>query len=474
MRFITLFGCLVSSIPIAYAAGTSNVPDCLECHNTQTPGIVGQWKHSKHSKLGIGCIDCHKAEPGRADAHKHYGTLITTIVTPKNCSSCHDKEYKEFQASHHADAGKILGSLDNFLAEVVEGHTLFNEKGEKIKTSPAAVSGCLQCHGSEIKVLADGKLDSDTWPNTGMGRLNPDGSKGACSACHLRHDFSAAQARQPENCGRCHLGPDHPQFEVYSESKHGIAFAANRARFTKQMEKRKWIPGVDYEQGPTCSSCHMGATKTLPVTHDVGERISWTLRPPISEKIDEAAKKAGKTNVKSWQKRREDMKNVCLSCHAPSWVENFYTQYDSLVNLYNNKFGKPATDLFKMISSKGLITSDIPFDDRIEYTYYFLWHHEGRRARHGAAMMGPDYTQWHGMYEVANRFYMHFIPELKEIIQANKTAGGEKARAAKEVEGRMSEILNSEMHRWFIGKMPESEKYFRKKAAEDFKKRYAQ
>jgi hypothetical protein len=28
-------------------------------------------------------------------------------------------------------------------------------------------------------------------------------------------------------------------------------------------------------------------------------------------------------------------------------------------------------------------------------------HHEGRRARHGAAMMGADYTQWHGFYEVA-------------------------------------------------------------------------
>jgi len=25
-----------------------------------------------------------------------------------------------------------------------------------------------------------------------------------------------------------------------------------------------------------------------------------------------------------------------------------------------------------------------------------MWHHEGRRARMGTAMMGPDYAWWHG------------------------------------------------------------------------------
>jgi hypothetical protein len=31
---------------------------------------------------------------------------------------------------------------------------------------------------------------------------------------------------------------------------------------------------------------------------------------------------------------------------------------------------------------------------------YNGWHHEGRRFRHGAEMMGADYTQWHGIWEV--------------------------------------------------------------------------
>ena len=106
-----------------------------------------------------------------------------------------------------------------------------------------AVNGCWQCHGSIIKFLRDDEgvvltsgserkpvIDPDSWPNSGMGRLNPDGSKGSCHACHSRHAFQASLSRQPENCGKCHMGPDHPQIEVYNESKHGIAYHANKDR----------------------------------------------------------------------------------------------------------------------------------------------------------------------------------------------------------------------------------------------------
>lgn len=75
-------------------------------------------------------------------------------------------------------------------------------------------------------MLPNGDLDPATWPNTGIGRINPDGSLGACSACHQRHEFEMVQARRPEACGKCHLGPDHPQKEIYEESKHGINFFA--------------------------------------------------------------------------------------------------------------------------------------------------------------------------------------------------------------------------------------------------------
>lgn len=473
---------LVLSSTALFAAGKPAVMkdaaaqnECIACHTKKTPGIVLQWKESTHFKKKVGCLDCHYAAEGRPDAFEHHGKKIVSVVTPKACAQCHEKEAIQFQASHHADAGKIMGSLDNVLAEVVEGHVKFNAMGEKIQASPVAVSGCLQCHGSEIKVLKNGQLDPATWPNTGIGRLNPDGTKGSCSACHLRHEFSSAQARQPENCGRCHLGPDHPQMEIWKESKHGISFEANRARLVADMKKSKtWIPGKDYEAGPTCASCHMGATAKLPATHDVGARISWTLRPPVSEKIDASAIKAGKKNVKTWQDRRGDMQQVCASCHADAWVENFYTQFDGLVNLYNDKFGTPATVLMKLATAKKLIPSDVQFTTKIEFTYFFLWHHEGRRARHGAAMMGPDYTQWHGMFEVAERFYSHFVPELRELIKESKEKGGDLKAGAIEVEAKLDEILNSDMHRWSQGKMTPEEKAARKKESDEFKKRYAQ
>ncbi len=123
-----------------------------------------------------------------------------------------------------------LASLDNFLAETVEGGPAgFNPHGPTPGMNVTAVnglasaqSGCQQCHGSKVALRAtdggtvnvddlapdeggfptntaavarvlenpDGRpqFASGTWPNTGIGRLNLDGSRGSCSACHSRHD----------------------------------------------------------------------------------------------------------------------------------------------------------------------------------------------------------------------------------------------------------------------------------------------
>ncbi|MDZ7767525.1 MAG: hypothetical protein U5K00_24430 [Melioribacteraceae bacterium] len=40
------------------------------------------------------------------------------------------------------------------------------------------------------------------------------------------------------------------------------------------------------------------------------------------------------------------------------------------------------------------------WDELPEDMMYKAWHHEGRRFRHGAIMMGADYTQWHGVWEL--------------------------------------------------------------------------
>jgi len=484
-------GCLAVAIALGSPASaqtwgltefSKETRECVDCHKKEDPSIYQQWGGSKHYRAKIGCFECHAAKEGEPDAFKHHDQWIATIVSPKDCARCHVKEAGEFAESHHSKAGRILGSLDNVLAEVVEGNRGLVTPAHQGGVSAAAVSGCWQCHGSQVKVLTGGKLDPSTWPNTGIGRINPDGSEGSCSACHSRHAFSAEQARHPDNCGKCHMGPDHPQIEIYYESKHGIAFLANKDRMNLASEK--WVVGEDYSHAPTCATCHMSATPrrhkndgTLlspgqDVTHDVGMRISWNNRPKISIRPEISDKKLGLAGANvSWQTRRTNMKDVCLNCHQQSWVDNFYVQYDGLVAQYNEKFGKPATALYEL--ALPVRPLQVNFANPVDWSYFELWHHEGRRARHGASMMGPDYTHWHGTYEVAKAFYTHFVPDLRELIERGlKSEDAGKKAAARKLEEKLTEILNSTNHRWYLGKMDPEEAERRRKAQEAFKARY--
>jgi len=416
---------------------------CYACHSATTPGLVQQWADSKHARLGVGCFECHQAEPTDADAFAHNGFTIATIVTPKDCGTCHAAETREFTESHHAQAAQFIGSLDNVLGELAEGPL-------------AAANGCWQCHGSTVRLLTgpDGapltdengkpKIDPLTWPNTGIGRVNLDGSRGSCSACHSRHTFSRALGRYPDTCGKCHMGPDHPQIEIFNESKHGIAFRARQADMNLGSES--WVLGKDYSAAPTCSTCHMSATTTQPVTHDVGARISWTLRPVISKKLE------------SWESRRARMQDVCGNCHSPDFVKAFYLQFDKTVELYNDKFAKPAQQIMDALRAKKKISPD-PFDDKIEWTFYLLWHHEGRRARMGASMQGPDYTQWHGFFEVAQRFYFELIPEAQALA-------GDDA----EINKVITDILDQPEHSWRKGLSPQE----RQRILDFYKQRYGE
>ncbi len=406
------------------AADTAIGQKCLSCHGPALePGIYGEWKNSAHAANQVDCYDCHKLKAGEKGAFLHNGFSIHVIVTPKTCANCHQAEVEQQQRSHHAKAGNILASVDNLLGEVIGG--------------PAAVNaGCKQCHGSTVELDATGKPTPQTWPNTGIGRKNVDGSLGSCSACHARHSFSSAQARTPDTCGKCHMGPDHPQIEIYNESKHGILYRANVGKMN--LNSRSWVAGVDYSAAPTCATCHMSATRDQKVTHDVGERISWTLRPAVSTKLNmirlangdefdqpeglvlpkvgDAVKGSKVVEILAWDQRRDKMKDVCSACHSGNTVDGHYKQFDDVVDLYNDKYAKPIAAIMKELEDKGYLTHQ-PMDAKIKWTWFEIWHHEGRRARHGASMNGPDYTWWHGIYEVSQHTYFKWIPELKEVVR---------------------------------------------------------
>ena len=392
---------------------------CVKCHQQETAGIFADWAMSRHAAANITCLDCHQAQPGDKDiatgheqyysrgdmpmGEKQYFIPISAVVTPKDCSRCHPDETKQYSQSKHANTIEIMWKLDPWLNK---GMNSDNER----KT------GCFYCHGTILKIK-DGKLDPSTWPNVGVGRLNLDGSIGSCTSCHTRHRFSVMEARKPETCGQCHLGPDHPQIEIYFESKHGDIYQAFKQEYNWDAAPGTWTPGVDY-RAPTCASCHMSGSGKVMTTHDVTERLSWETQAPLTVRPENFKPFPAKT---SWQAERDKMKDVCFQCHGKAWVEGFYVDFDKAVEEYNEVYFKPAKKMLDNLYEKGLLDKDKFFDEALEVEFYELWHHEGRRARMGAMMMAPDYAWWHGFYECKNR-YNRYMEEANHLIETGKKA----------------------------------------------------
>jgi hypothetical protein len=397
---------------------------CIECHKKLTPGIFADWASSRHASANITCFDCHAAEPHDADVSKaHYKEYeakdnpyakkefmipITAVVTPKDCSRCHPDEAKQYGMSKHANTMEIIWKIDPWL------NNGMNSDFERI-------NGCYHCHGTILKMTND-ELDPATWPNVGVGRINLDGSKGSCTSCHTRHRFSVMEARKPEACGQCHLGPDHPQIEIFTESKHGDIYAAFGKDYNWNAAPGAWTPGVDF-RGPTCASCHISGAGKVMTSHDVTERLAWELQAPLTVRPENFAAFPAKTN---FVEERKKMQEVCMQCHGKRWTESHFTQMDKVVAEYNDVYFKPAKAKLDELYEKSVLDKTRFFDERLEVEYYELWHHEGRRARMGAAMMAPDYSWWHGFYECKKR-YNNFMEDANHMIES-----GQKAYKAKD------------------------------------------
>jgi hypothetical protein len=207
----------------------------------------------------------------------------------------------------------------------------------------------------------------------------------------------------------------------------------------------------------------MSATKKQGVTHDVGDRLSWNNRPPVSKKQGWVEGSVG------WEDRRDKMKDVCNACHEEGWTENWYIQYDGLVDLYNRKYGIPGTKLMK--AAKPLMKGP-KFSVKLDFVWFELWHHEGRRARMAASMQGPDITHWEGTYDLGKNFYTEMVPELKELIEHGKHGSAADKKAAMNLEKVLDEVLNMDEHKWFLGKMDAKKAEARKKRQAEFQERY--
>ena len=260
-------------------------------------------------------------------------------------------------------------------------------------------------------------MDFMTWPNSGIGRVNMDGSKDLGNACHTRHDFSASRSRQPENYGKCHLGTDHPQKEIYEESKHGIAYyAAPKGNVPGGMnihKRIKWVLGKDYHAAPTYATCHMGSYKKsngsiVKGTHNVGDRLSWTLRLAVSVKLNRATFEDGTVqNIQSTYGEK------ALRAGKMAMYKEYVRVGDKLVKKLTKKKIK---SVFTWKQRRNNMKSGLQQHD-IRYLWFKIWLHEGRRARHGATMQAPNYIHWYGMYEVSRHFYNKFLPAVIKLAK---------------------------------------------------------
>jgi len=211
---------------------------------------------------------------------------------------------------------------------------------------------------------------------------------------------------------------------MYNESKHGNIFQTirNKVDLNYRSSTDKPIP----IEVPTCTTCHMDAAPGVKGTHNVSTRLAWESQAPWSFRTVWLEDKLG-----TWQDKRKRMEAVCLNCHAKKFVTT-YALIADLVNLqyneirrqfvyWNTKYTKEGlvhrTELNGKFYSKPFLNG---WDEKPEVLMYATWHHEGRRFRFGSEMMGADYTQWHGVWEMQHK--------LQEIINWGAEHGDEEAK----------------------------------------------
>lgn len=364
---------------------------CAACHTRTQHSIVHEFELSAHAKKGVTCLDCHQTAAGQSKA-AHHGFEISTTVTSANCRSCHETQYQQFLRSRHAaPSWAAVYGEKGLTADQVAFSEKFHPGACKraenalvsLEGQSAVAVGCVKCHS--------------------VGRPNPDGTIGSCTACHTRHTSSVEIARLPTTCGQCHMGPDHSQLEIYNESKHGVMFAAQKDQL-KLDAPAKSLTTQDMFV-PTCTTCHMSGLNGLKSTHDTSERLSYWLADEISKKRPNA------------EQAQVAMKEVCNQCHSQTLVDKIYEDAAKVVESTNEKI-KATSDIMTVLRKDGILGPK-RFETPIDFMYFDLWHYYGRTTKHGAFMGGQDFAQWHGAY-----------PMLKHSVEIKAQA--EELRRAKD------------------------------------------
>ena len=363
---------------------------CVDCHEKMNLSLVQSWRESPMGQAGVTCIDCHGSHHTSAE-----DAVRASLMVGQLCGGCHPTEMARFKSGKHAQAWTSIYRFKKVLElppEMID-----------------AEEGCGGCHS--------------------IGRED-----GHCDSCHTRHSFSKEEAKKPEACLPCHGGINHPQWEIWRSSKHGVVYSVDPKK----------------ERGPTCQTCHFPRG-------DHGVKTAWSLlalRLPEEDRewigyrktilqwlglIDREGNPTDLLNelqVKGiirvkpgeWTKLREEMVEICANCHGKFFVREKLRQRDAIVkktdqlmaeaiqvveNLYEKSFLTGSDVRPTSPDLLGLYSPPNPLEEKL--WEMFLRHRI--ILLHGAFHNNPDYTTNHGWvklkaaYEDVKRMTQELLPE---------------------------------------------------------------
>jgi hydroxylamine dehydrogenase len=379
--------------------------ECVECHKEVTPNIVSDWQLSKHSQNEINCSICH------GDKHKDpYDVPNVQIPTPETCSNCHDEKFEQFKAGKHAVAWAAMKAMPT-----AHWQPMALMEGMK---------GCGGCH--KIGLKTEEEIEELKKNRAGFGVAS-------CDACHTRHTFSVTEAQQPQACQTCHTGFDHPQWEMYSGSKHGVRFLLKQNKILAESVA-----------APACQTCHMQegnhavitAWGFLAVRLPMPEDKQWAAdRVTILQALGvldsegnatdrlEVAKAANLVRLtqEDWQRERDKMLKACNQCHSLNFAESELEKGDQMIKAVDSLMAqaiRTVAGLYKEGILKKPENYAHPFPDLltfhdapslIEQELFVMFLEYRMRTFQGTFHANPDYALWYGWSKMQR--------SLTEILQ---------------------------------------------------------
>ena len=389
-------GAIIVFLVTLFFAGSALAQECVDCHGKVTPNIVSDWRLSEHGQNEVDCSECH------GDQHKSAQDVAKVqIPTPDTCATCHENRVQQYKSGKHALAWAAMKAMPTT-------HWLPMALAEGMK-------GCGGCHKIGLKTEAEIKdLKRD---GAGFGVAS-------CDACHTRHLFSVREARQPQSCQTCHMGFDHPQWEMYSGSKHGVRFL---------LKQNGILP--ETVAAPTCQTCHMQegnhavmtAWGFLAVRLPMPENKQWASdratilqalgvldpegKPTARLELVKAAKVARLTQ-EGWQKERDKMLKTCNQCHSINFARGELEKGDQMIKAADHLMAE-AIRIVAGLYKDGILPKPetyayafpdlLTFHDAptvIEQKLFVMFLEHRMRAFQGTFHASPDYALWYGWSEM--------------------------------------------------------------------------